>query len=264
MHILHKYIFRRVRNIFRKSNDSPFVKSGCNVPADRELNIIMEITLRCNSTCPQCSRHCNVFSYGDSDMTLAQIDKFISQVFSSGVKLGHILIMGGEPTVHPDFVKIVTMLYEKLYIPGKVKILHIYTNGIIPIQEPITDMPVEIFTSPPSSKHHRCQYIAPCDTGQEVKICDNPTVCGIALNAFGFFPCGAGGSIVRLFELKNLIRYYIPSCVEEFGDISGLCSLCQASAVNQKMYAVDDCTPSKNFQRAIEKYKLKRPSYKRF
>src|SRR4030042_6884932 len=55
-----------LRNLFPiKSNLS------CQGHSNNPLNIELEITLRCNSKCPQCSRHCNIISYGNSEENVA-------------------------------------------------------------------------------------------------------------------------------------------------------------------------------------------------
>jgi len=85
-------------------------------------SIELEITLRCNSYCSQCSRHCNILNYGNTDMSLNQINKFINQVEKSNQILNRISIMGGEPTLHPKLSIITQKLYNKLFITGKVNI----------------------------------------------------------------------------------------------------------------------------------------------
>jgi len=118
--------------------------------------------------------------------------------------------------------------------------------------------------SPLSAKKHRCQFIVPKDTGQETRFCDVPYVCGIALNCFGYFPCGAGGAIARLFNMRKFIMYGLPSSLTDFGDLKELCSLCQASAVHQKMYGTDASTPSKSFEEAIRNFDKRRPKFRYF
>ena len=229
------------------------------------MNIEMEITLRCNARCPQCSRHCNLFDYNETEMTMEQVDKFIRQVQSGGNKIGLISIMGGEPTIHPCFGEIVDLLYRELYLNHFVRFIRIATNGIKPIAPEIKKLPIKIITSPPKNKKHRCQFIAPADCKQEVKRkCNIPADCGIALNCFGYFPCGAGGAIVRLFNMPKFIRHKLPISLNDFGDISDMCNLCQAFAKHPKMVASGSSDPSLSFKRAIENYHLQKPKYPLF
>ncbi len=125
-------------------------------------------------------------------------------------------------------------------------------------------MPVDIITSYVTDKVHRCQFVAPRDTGQEQKVCEGPAVCGIALNCYGYAPCGAGGTIMRLFDMKEGFRYTLPSGAEDFGDLTTLCSLCQGSAKEPRIYGKGDCTPSRSFQEAIDHYKKRKPEFRRY
>jgi hypothetical protein len=228
------------------------------------MNVELEITLRCNARCPQCSRHCNIFDYGPSDMTLDQIHRFIAQVKEHGEPLDILSLMGGEPTIHPDFEKIVLLLFDELYVKGMVRRLRIATNGRRPIPSSIRERPIGIITSPVSKKDHRCQFIAPVDSGQQVRECPVPHVCGIALNYFGYFPCGAGGAIIRLFRLSHLIRHELPRTVEDFRYFHAVCGLCQASAVDPFMLRDHDPTPSLSFRAAIAAYEEEGPRYRAF
>ena len=197
-------------------------------------------------------------------MTTEQVNKLVSQAFSSDIVIGHITIMGGEPTVHPHFEEITLLIYESLVQTQKVKTLEVATNGILGIPESILKLPIQIRVSPLSTKKHRCQFIAPKDTGQETKLCDIPCSCGMALNCFGYFPCGAGGAIARLFNMKKYMMYELPSNLRDFGDLTELCSLCQASAVHQKMYGTDASTPSKSFEEAIRNFNKRKPQFRYF
>lgn len=228
------------------------------------MNVELEITLRCNARCPQCSRHCNIFDYGPSDMTPEQIRRFIAEVRTRAEPLDIISVMGGEPTVHPDFERIVSLLFDELYLKGMVRKLRIATNGARPLPSSIRERPIDIITSPVSQKDHRCQFIAPVDSGQRVRDCPVPYVCGIALNYFGYFPCGAGGAIIRLFRLPHLIRHELPRSVEELGDFRSVCDLCQASAVDPFMLRDHDPSPSESFRKAIAAYEQQPPRYPPF
>lgn len=63
----------------------------------------LQIILRCNAKCLNCIEFCNMkhltgLDYSDSDMTLDQIDKFISNIkeFNKPV-IENLYITGGEP-----------------------------------------------------------------------------------------------------------------------------------------------------------------------
>jgi hypothetical protein len=197
-------------------------------------------------------------------MTVGQINKFIDEVKKSKTPVRKVMVIGGEPTIHPQFEEIMMMLHDELLKTGKIQMLKVSTNAMKEVPESVKRLPVDIITSYVKDKVHRCQFVAPRDTGQEQKVCEGPTACGIALNCYGYAPCGAGSAIMRLFDMKECFRYTLPAGAEDFGDLTGLCSLCQGSAKEPKIYGKDDCTPSRSFQEAIERYKKQKPDFRRY
>lgn len=205
------------------------------------MKIEFEITLRCNAECPSCSRHCHYGMYGyDSDVTMGQVERFIEEV-KRNPDIDIIHIMGGEPILHPELGKIM-FLFQKLQEEGFIKRCQLVTNGKLPI--PIAfehrklDVCVLIASPKDKADNHRCMLVAPCDTGQELKDCPVPYDCGISFGAYGFWPCGAGGAIARLFGLTQYNLRHFPSCEDEFPDRTEMCVLCQAKA-KQYMWCRD-------------------------
>lgn len=191
------------------------------------MKIEFEITLRCNAKCPSCSRHCPYGLYGpESDITIEQTERFVEECKQHGdIEIIH--IMGGEPTLHPKLLQIVQLLCQV-----KTK-LHIVTNGIIPVPEAVKALSVSITATDPAEKgpKHRCMFVAPIDTGQKLKDkCPVPLDCGISFGAYGYYPCGAGGAIARLFGFVDNRRQTIPVAFDNFVDVDKICKLCQARA----------------------------------
>jgi len=198
------------------------------------MNIEMEITLRCNAKCPSCSRHCPYLDYGhESDVTMDQVARFTEEVKAYSIdhtRIDIIHIMGGEPTLHPLFNAIVTELQERLLGPGHIRRLQVVTNGIIPVASWLN---VAVSVSRPEEKgpKHRCMLVAPYDTGQQLKTkCPVPGDCGVSFGAYGWWPCGAGGAICRLFGLDKYRREAIPEDEDDFPDRNDMCVRCQAKA----------------------------------
>lgn len=82
------------------------------------------LTYRCNLNCPYC--FANEFVNKDSsNITLKNFDKAVSFITKDGpTRLG---LIGGEPTLHPEFDKILILLIENPLITE----VTIYTNGIL-------------------------------------------------------------------------------------------------------------------------------------
>lgn len=218
------------------------------------MNIELEITLRCNANCPQCSRHSPLLDHSDSDMTMDQVEAFIEEVARREARVQLLSIMGGEPLLHPRFETLVQYLHQAL-IPSEVATLQVATNGSIPIPVGTKRLPgVRFLVSRPPMKRHRAQLVAPSDSGQATKFCQVPYTCGIAANAFGYFPCGAGGAIARLFGMHQFVRSRLPDDIESsFGNFrDALCPLCQVSAVEPLMLSPGDNPVSPSFVRALD------------
>jgi hypothetical protein len=219
------------------------------------MNIEFEITLRCNAKCPCCSRHCHYGLYGhDSDVTLEQTERFIEEVKGhGGVDIIH--VMGGEPVLNPYFRCIVLEVKDKLLGPGHIKRLQVVTNGKIPIPDDfIVGVGICISREEEKAHKHRCMFVAPYDTGQELKHCPVPKDCGVSFGAFGWWPCGAGGAIARLFGLNQYSRETIPKDIDDFPEINTLCDLCQAKAKNYMFCKDYGDIRSVSFRKAFERF----------
>lgn len=219
------------------------------------MKIEVEITNDCNYTCNSCSIHKGLIDVSDTYMSINHIDKLINDIITTDCKISYIHIMGGEPTIHPLFEDIVNKIHTELYQIGKIDYINIVSNGIIPISDRIKNLPGIIISIAgiEKSQRHRCQWVAPIDTGQEQGICTVPYDCGISYNKEGYYPCGAGGAIARLFKLDKFKKSSIPIDEKSFGDLSDLCCLCQASAINKMETKYFGNIISKSFRDVLTK-----------
>ena len=186
--------------------------------------IELEITLRCNNYCPTCNRHCNVYDrFADSDMTEEQLERFVRQVEDKGDVWDSVAIMGGEPTLHPLLKETTEKIWSRLVKTGLVKNLQIWTNGKIPVDIgdiPITELEtheeivlngtVHLVIADHDKKIHYQALMAPIDTGQVRIRCPKLAICGIALNAYGYWPCGPAGAMARLFAAPAGAKQDLP------------------------------------------------------
>lgn len=227
------------------------------------MNIELEITLRCNRACPHCNRYCNLFDWmplNDTDMTLEQIDRFCSQVERKRQKLGLICIIGGEPLLHPQIEEIISMLHQRLQRrPRLVRSIEMLTNGdrLRKIHPRILQ---HIKTRVCWEKGDFSNVlVAPRDTNQAKRHCPVASHCGIALNCWGYWPCGPACAIARLFGLRHLQRLELPDSIADFGDTDALgnipevCNLCQWSAKHPTL-AKDVSEPTSSYLEAMAKY----------
>lgn len=229
------------------------------------MHLEMEITLRCNAKCPACSRHCHYGLYGEeSDVTMEQVDRFCEEVKGHG-DIDLVSIMGGEPTLHPQLAAIIFRV-QQLKDEGSIKRCQVVSNGKLPIPIVFEHRQLDIahLVIPEEAEiriqNHRCQFVAPCDTGQELKHCPVPEDCGPSWGAFGWYPCGAGGAIARLFTgLPGCRTSVIPGGPDMW--TRRLCTLCQAKAKTYMLCKDFGDIQSVSFRRAIAEFdskKLKR------
>ena len=80
--------------------------------ADHSCTVLIEITERCNLSCPTCFA-----GSSPAEDHLLSLDEFSSQVdqLVAGGKQGSDMIQlsGGEPTIHPDFFDMIEVLFER-------------------------------------------------------------------------------------------------------------------------------------------------------
>lgn len=127
--------WRRAREVFLKRSEMPQrfqtpVEHGCpydcGLCADHEQHAclaLVEITDRCNLTCPIC--------YADSGpgrgrhRTLDEIERMLDAVVHAEGEPDVVQISGGEPTVHPEFFRILDLARER-----PIRHLMVNTNGV--------------------------------------------------------------------------------------------------------------------------------------
>jgi hypothetical protein len=193
-------------------------------------NVQIEITTKCNLACPSCDRNCGT-AKSDEHMTVDQVNKFVDESIEANHKWSRIDIIGGEPTLHPDLSGILDAI--RRYRDWHKCRVRLTTNGTgSEVKAALQAMPewVDVRNSEKESGRDRFDAVnlAPADEGVEnADACSIPWRCGIALTRYGFFPCGAGASICRVFG-KNIgigsfsdVRYETLS--NQMDDICRLC-----------------------------------------
>lgn len=98
----------------------------CGICPDHEQHsclTLVEITDRCNLTCPTCYASSSP-TFG-RHRTLAEIEMMFDAIVASEGEPDVVQISGGEPTIHPDFFKVLDMAKSK-----PIKHLMLNTNGV--------------------------------------------------------------------------------------------------------------------------------------
>lgn len=223
-----------------------------------EVNIELEITLKCNASCVNCNKFCNMEDLGivyddEMDLSLEDVDKFIHQVKNMG-NVKNIRVMGGEPTVHPLYEEICQRLKTELMDSKIINEAYVVTNGIIKRDSclrPLIQMPMMH-----RKNFHTCALVAPSDLGHVIvnEKCTTPKIYGVSYNKLGWYPCGPGGAIARLFKMEHMSRDSISSTDDWGSSIMDICSLCQNKFTPRLLEKDHGRLITESYRKAIDNY----------
>lgn len=267
---LHIFYWQFIFKIFRGLDIALKERTGLPFYI-HENKIEIEITSKCNMKCTQCDRSCTQAAT-DEHMSLEQIRHFIRESVRTGKKWAFIVIIGGEPTLHFDIFEIANMLIQyKLTFSPNTKIT-ISTNGAsqetMKILETLPSVIHQENSNKKSSSHiHFDTYnVAPADVekyqSDEInfaKGCNIISLSGTALTRYGYYACGAGASVDRVFGLDIGIKRIEDRSERAFRrQMKALCKYCGHFKNKQDdTYSLDEISPI--WQIAYENYAVKSP-----
>lgn len=183
--------------------------------------IELNITFACNLRCLNCDRSCEQ-APTSMQMSLQQVHCFIEETKAAGYKWDDIVLIGGEPTIHKDFLEIVEALrrYRAAHSPGT-RIL-VFTNGCgSKVNQVLESLPGDVIVENSSKNgnlpivpYHRSFNVAPVDlpiyrSADYRNGCWITAECGIALGPSGYYPCGVASGMDRILG-RNAGRQHLP------------------------------------------------------
>ncbi len=178
--------------------------------------IEIDITYECNLKCINCNRSSTQAPIKEG-MSLELIQAFVRESIELGKKWELINILGGEPTIHRDFLAIVEEILNNYVISFSPEtILQVTSNGYGElVQERLRQLPhhPQLIIDYASFKDDKVvAYFSPFNDApidhpeinqhEYHKGCWVTSYCGIGLNQLGYYPCGVAGGIDRIFELN--------------------------------------------------------------
>lgn len=226
-------VFRDLRNAIRVSRPLTAVV-GPEFRTSSDL-IEIDITYRCNLKCYNCDRSCTQ-APDTVDMTLVQLERFVDETRIMSRKWKRIRIMGGEPLLHPNVEEILE-IFADFRRENSETLIEVITNGYGEIVRKAMRKIPPMITLKNTNKTKRFQRkfepfnLAPIDKRRHILTdfsngCWITEECGIGLNAYGYYPCGVGGSIDRVFGF-DIGRKELPSENDPMTDQKRkLCPLC--------------------------------------
>lgn len=178
--------------------------------------IEIDITYECNLKCINCNRSSTQAPIKEG-MSVEQIENFVRESIELNKKWKLINLLGGEPTIHKDFLEIVNLILNEYIIKHSPEtILQVTSNGFGElVQERLSKLPKHknLIIDYASFKDERIvPYFSPFNdapidkpdgTDKEYhKGCWVTSYCGIGLNQLGYYPCGVAGGIDRVFKFN--------------------------------------------------------------
>ena len=178
--------------------------------SERFRHCEIEINSQCDMKCFACDRFVDVAP--TSPMTVEQVSLFVEESLNLAWDWKRIHVLGGEPTIHPQFGEIIQELlrYKQVY-PNT--LLRVISNGKGRLREyhkRLVEAGVVVNVESKRKRQNPTWFrnfrIAPIDeypSLTKVPPCSIFGIagCGVGVTKHGYFLCGAGASIARILGL---------------------------------------------------------------
>jgi hypothetical protein len=199
-------------------------------------SIEIEICTGCNLRCVNCDRSVRQ-APSNEFMTVDQIRKFVDESIDCRWKWDHITLLGGEPTLHPELDGVLaTLARYHDHDPGTE--FRMLSNGYGErVNTTLAALPpwitvVVTHKSPKVVPLFSPFNLAPCDeTGGAAEDfsggCSITELSGLGLSRYGYYACGPGASIDRIFGLDLGIKSLADVTPERVrSQLGALCGRC--------------------------------------
>jgi len=190
------------------------------------------LTYRCNLRCVGCNRLTHLFPNLDiPDMTLDDAARFCRE----GPKFGFhtIIIIGGEPTLHPDFLSFVKL--ARKHFPTVQLFSNEYTEDTrLLVKWAVAQGVIKVHSAKTTSCVHHIldQCVAPVDCGIQREPCRfcscYPGACGISVDSLGYTMCCCGGAVDTALGLNARAKQLSQLFNNDFAkrQLDAMCSRC--------------------------------------
>lgn len=202
-------------------------------PATERIEI--DLTYLCNLRCNNCNRS-SAQAPESLHISLKSIRSFVDDPLSTGRVWHRIRILGGEPTLHPEFLEIIRELarYKSHYPSSSIEVV---TNGYGPkVNRILASLPESIHVENSSKVGNVQPGFGPFNLAPQDSIayswadyrngCAIASDCGLGLTPQGYYPCAIAGGIDRVLGLHRG-RDHLPALHDEMRDLmDSACRLC--------------------------------------
>lgn len=238
--------------------------------------IEIDLTTKCSLACKNCDRNIRQAPSNES-ISLEQVKKFYKESIDLNWKWDTIGILGGEPTLHPELLDILDVLYEykKKYNDCTIELI---TNGYGSKVKQVIDKIPDWVTIRNSQKKSSDSFfvsvnVAPIDLRKFQKNdfsmgCVITSYNGIGLNRYGYYPCGASAALDRVFGLDLGLKSLADVNDKSMNLLkSKLCKYCGYfkyklyDLSNPKLFTKEE-KYSITWEEKLENYKVEKPTLK--
>lgn len=206
---------------------------------ERSLDRIeLIITYQCNRRCYNCEALVRQ-APSNEFMTVEQIKKFVKESIENEVKWKNIRVLGGEPTLHKDIDEIISILIDYKNNYSQSTNITIISNGTgeyvnkvldrlakkyeINVENSNKTSDIQVQFSPVNEAPIDIERYKDMDFS---KGCWITTVCGIALDMYGYYPCSAAAAAARVYGY-DIGRKKLPLKSDKMDDLyPKFCSIC--------------------------------------
>lgn len=226
------------------------------------------ITTRCNLSCFNCNRSIRQAPTNE-EMSLEQIEKFIHESIKLNWGWKSIRLSGGEFALHPQIFEILEILKRYKDLNPSCRFGGASSGFGSKVKEVLSNLPDWINIKNTHKKSNVQRFlsynIAPIDMEKYKdadfsKGCFQTEVCSRDLTRYGYYPCGPGASIDRVFGFNIGIKEL--SQVNESKLKEQLKLLCRYCGHYKDNYGADKITEeaiSPSWQKAYEEYEKRKP-----
>lgn len=200
--------------------------------------IELDITYRCNLSCANCNRSVGVGqAKSNIDMSVEQVQKFVDESRHNNMSWDVIKLLGGEPTMHPQLIEIVTVIKRYIDDCSPSTTLELWTNGDgKKVREVLATLPefvkvIDSSVTRGADPLFNSFNLAPVDSTLYKQTdfshgCSIIEKCGVGLTPYGYYPCAVAGGIDRVFGVNSGSRDLDTAYGEMRGQLDQFCRYC--------------------------------------
>jgi len=196
--------------------------------------IELDITWLCNLSCPHCNRSCPQAPTTEH-LSLDDISGFLDASRAQNLRWERIRLLGGEPTLHPEFEAVLDLLHGYWLWSGQT-VIELATNGTgARVRRTLAALPDWIRVDN-SDKSRGIDHFVPFNRApmdrplyartDKRNACWVSENCGMGYGPGGYYPCGPAAGIDRIFGF-GAGRQQLPDPGDDMEDLLELfCSRC--------------------------------------